>query len=126
MAKKILFIEDDTTLQESLGQVLKGAGFEVFQAFNGEDGLKLAGEERPDVVLLDLILPKINGFDVLKELKAADGTKHIPVIVLTNLESPEDIQKALFSGASTYLLKASYELEDVLAKVKKALQAPEA
>ena len=126
MAKKILFIEDDTTLQESLGQVLKGAGFEVFHALNGEDGLKLAGEERPDVVLLDLILPKINGFDVLKELKGSDNTKHIPVIVLTNLESPEDIQKALFSGASTYLLKASYELEDVLAKVKKALQAPEA
>jgi len=126
MAKKILFIEDDTTLQESLGQVLKGAGFEVFHALNGEDGLKLAGEERPDVILLDLILPKINGFDVLKELKGSDNTKHIPVIVLTNLESPEDIQKALFSGASTYLLKASYELEDVLAKVKKALQAPEA
>src|SRR3989344_7626198 len=122
MAKKILFIEDDTTLQESLGQVLKGAGFEVFHALNGEDGLKLAGEERPDVILLDLILPKINGFDVLKELKGSDNTKHIPVIVLTNLESPEDIQKALFSGASTYLLKASYELEDVLAKVKKALQ----
>ncbi|MDP4010546.1 MAG: response regulator [Candidatus Spechtbacteria bacterium] len=126
MAKKILFIEDDTTLQESLGQVLKGAGFEVFRALNGEDGLKLAGEENPDVILLDLILPKINGFDVLKELKGSDSTKHIPVIVLTNLESPEDIQKALFAGASTYLLKASYELEDVLAKVKKALQAPEA
>jgi len=122
MAKKILFIEDDTTLQESLGETLTKEGFEVLQAFNGEDGLKLAAEQNPDLVLLDLILPKMNGFDVLKELKENDNTKHIPVIVLTNLESSEDIQKALFAGALTYLLKASYELEDVLAKVKKALQ----
>ena len=125
MAKKILFVEDDPTLQETLGEVLKGEGFEVLQALDGEEGLKLASEKNPDLILLDLNLPKISGFEVLGLLKGAEGTKNIPVIVLTNLESPEDIQKALYAGATTYLLKASYDLDDVLVKVKKALQGSE-
>ena len=125
MAKKILLVEDDTTLQETLGQVLRGEGFEVFQALDGEEGFKLASEKKPDLILLDLVLPKMSGFDVLKQLKETEEIKHIPVIVLTNLGSPEDIQKALYAGATTYLLKASYELDDVLAKVKKSLQESE-
>ncbi|MEX2145286.1 MAG: response regulator [Candidatus Spechtbacterales bacterium] len=126
MKTKILFVEDDSALQESLGQVLEGEGFEVIKAFDGEEGIKLALEQQPNLILLDLILPIINGFDVLKKLKASEETKSIPVIVLTNLESAEDIQKALYGGATTYLLKASYELEDVLAKVKKALEKADA
>ncbi|MEX2145285.1 MAG: response regulator [Candidatus Spechtbacterales bacterium] len=125
MAKKILLVEDDLTLQETLSQVLKGEGFELYQGFDGEEGFNLAVEKKPDLILLDLILPKMNGFDVLKKLKASEETKSIPVIVLTNLESAEDIQKALYGGATTYLLKASYELEDVLAKVKKTLEGGE-
>lgn len=125
MAKKILLVEDDTTLQETLGKVLKGEGFELFQAYDGEEGLKMAKEDKLDLILLDLVLPKMNGFEVLKKLKEAEETKDIPIIVLTNLESTEDIQKALYAGATTYLLKASYEIEDVIAKVKKTLQSSE-
>lgn len=120
--KRILFIEDEAALQKTFGDILKSEGFEVISALDGETGLNLAKEEKPDLVLLDLILPKIHGLDVLKEIKQNENTKNIPVIVLTNVESIEKIDKALELGATTYLLKSDYSLEDVIAKVKKALE----
>jgi CheY-like chemotaxis protein len=71
---------------------------------------------------LDLILPKVHGFDVLKELKENEETKDIPIIVLTNLERIEDVERALELGATTYLVKANYTLEEVIEKIKKALK----
>ena len=119
--KKILFIEDDITLQKAFGTILKGKGYEVTSAFDGETGLKMAKEEGPDLILLDLILPKIHGFEVLKRLKEEKETQEIPVIILTNLEDTENVGKALELGATTYLFKTQYGLEEVLEKIKKTL-----
>lgn len=119
--KKILFIEDEATLQETLGSVLKQTGYEVINALNGETGLRLAKSEKPDLILLDLIMPKLNGFEVLKRLADDGETKDIPVIVLTNMEEMKDINKAIELGAKTYLVKTEYDLEEVISKVKKVL-----
>ena len=119
--KKILFIEDESALQKAFGDILKQEGYEMINALNGEEGLKLVKTEKPDLILLDLILPKLHGFEVLEKLKADEETKDIPVIILTNLEGTDEIQKALELGATTYLVKASYTLEEVIEKVKKAL-----
>jgi len=120
--KKILFIEDESALQKTFGEILKQEGYEMISALDGETGLRLAKSEKPDLILLDLILPKIHGFDVLKKLKGDKETKDIPVIVLTNLEKIEDVDKALELGATTYLIKAQYSLEEVVEKIKKVLQ----
>ena len=119
--KKILFIEDESALQKTFGDVLKQEGYEMISSLNGEVGLRLAKDRKPDLILLDLILPKMNGFEVLKELKAAPETKDIPIIVLTNLEGVADVDKAIELGATTYLVKAQYSLEEVVEKIKKAL-----
>ena len=119
--KKILFIEDEQSLQESLGGFLKKEGYEVISALDGEMGLRLAETEKPDLILLDLILPKIVGLDVLKSLKEKPETKEIPVIVLTNVEEIEKVEKALQLGATTYLVKAQYSLSELVEKIKKAI-----
>ena len=121
LMKTILFIEDESTLQKTLGEVLTKEGYQVISALDGEIGLRMAKEKKPDLILLDLILPKMNGFDVLKKIKEDTEIKDIPIIVLTNLESMEDIQKALELGAATYLVKANYGLEEVLEKIKKTI-----
>jgi DNA-binding response OmpR family regulator len=120
--KKILFIEDESALQKTFGEILKQEGFKVISALDGESGLDLAKTEKPDLILLDLILPKKDGFEVLKELKENEKTKEIPVIVLTNLEGIDDVDRALQLGATTYLVKAQYTLEEVIEKVKKTLK----
>jgi DNA-binding response OmpR family regulator len=120
--KKILFIEDESALQKTFGEVLGQEGYEVVSALDGESGLRLAESEKPDLILLDLVLPKIHGFEVLKKLKGDSNTKDIPIIVLTNLEAIEDVDKAIELGATTYLVKAQYSLEEVLIKVKKVLE----
>jgi DNA-binding response OmpR family regulator len=120
--KKILFIEDESALQKTFGEILSQEGYEMISALDGEIGLRLAKSEKPDLILLDLILPKVHGFDVLKELKENEETKDIPIIVLTNLERIEDVERALELGATTYLVKANYTLEEVIEKVKKALK----
>lgn len=93
----------------------------MISALDGEEGLRKVKEKKPDLILLDLILPKIYGFDLLKQFKADPETKDIPIIVLTNLEGTGDIEKALLLGATTYLVKASYTLEEVVEKIKKAV-----
>lgn len=122
MAKKILFIEDEPTLQKSIEKALKERGYWLVSAIDGESGVLVAKKELPDLILLDLILPKKDGFEVLEELKADEKTAKIPVIILTNLEGSQDVERALALGATTYLVKANYELEDVVAKVEKILK----
>ncbi len=123
--KKILFIEDESALQKTFGEILSQEGYEMISALDGEIGLRLAnpptGGKKPDLILLDLVLPKIHGFEVLKRLKTDKETKDIPVIVLTNLEGIGDVDKALGLGATTYLVKAQYGLEEIVEKIKKAL-----
>ena len=119
--KKILFVEDESALQKTFGDILKQEGYEMLSALDGETGLTMAKTENPDLILLDLVLPKKHGFEVLQALKEDASTKDIPIIVLTNLEGTGDVEKALELGATTYLIKASYTLEEVVAKIKKAL-----
>jgi len=121
--KKILFIEDDSALQKTLGDTLRQEGYNLISALDGEIGLRMVQKENPDLVLLDLILPKLDGFEVLQRLKEDPKTKGIPIIILTNLERMEDIDRALELGASTYLVKANYTLEEVVEKVEKVLKA---
>ncbi|OIO45582.1 response regulator [bacterium (Candidatus Gribaldobacteria) CG23_combo_of_CG06-09_8_20_14_all_37_87_8] len=120
--KKILFIEDESALQKSMGDSLRREGWEVLSALNGEIGLRQAKTECPDLILLDLILPKMDGFEVFRELKKNKETVNIPVIVLTNLEQMEDVEKALELGAKTYLVKANYTLSEVVSKIKDILK----
>ena len=120
--EKIVFIEDERTLQKMLGEALVAAGFSVASANDGEAGLALVLQEMPDLVLLDLILPKLDGFSVLQALKGDEKTKDIPVMVLTNLETAEDVEKVITLGATTYLVKANYDLPDIVAKVREVLK----
>lgn len=115
---KILFIEDESALQKAASQVLAAEGFQVFSALDGETGLELAKKEMPEVILLDLIIPKKDGFQVLEALKKNPSTQNIPVIVLSNLEGSSDVERALALGATTYLVKTNYRLEEVVAKIK--------
>lgn len=118
----ILIIEDEPTLQKTLSLALTQEGYDIKNALDGEIGLKLAKEIKPDLILLDLILPKIDGFEALEELKNNETTKEIPIIVLTNLESTQEIERALVMGATTYLVKANYDLKDIIQKIKETLK----
>ena len=120
--KKILVIEDEASLQETIGEYLTDEKFEVLSALDGAKGLELAKTEMPDLVILDIILPKMDGYTVLDEIKKDPKTKAIPVILLTNLESAEDVQKAFEKGATTYLVKSNYKLEEIVAKIKETLE----
>ena len=120
--KKILFIEDESTLQKALGDILQQKNYKVISALDGEIGLRLAKSEKPDLILLDLILPKMHGFDVLRQLKDNSETKEIPIIVLTNLEKMDEINQAIELGATTYLIKTEYKIGEVIEKIKKTLR----
>ena len=119
--KKVLFVEDEAALQKALTDILTQAGYKVVSALDGEIGLRLAKSEKPDLILLDIILPRLNGFEVLKKLKENPELKEIPVIVLTNLEKIEDVEKAIELGAKTYLVKTQYTIDEVIEKIKKAI-----
>lgn len=122
MTKKILVIEDEDTLQRALLEFLESEGFKAVSATDGEMGVEMVKKEKPDLVLLDIILPKKDGYKVLAEIKKDPETKKIPVILLTNLESPEDVQRAFELGATTYLVKSNYKLEDVVNRIKEMLK----
>lgn len=119
--RKILVIEDEATLQRALNEVLSKEGYEVVSALDGLKGLELVQRENPDLILLDIILPKMDGFEVLKKIKENGEISKIPIIILTNLSDVNDIQKALDLGATTYLVKADFHIEDVLKKIEKVL-----
>jgi len=118
----ILIVEDDKFLAGMYVTKLDLEGFTVSLANDGEKGLKLATEEKPDVILLDIILPKMSGFDVLKDLKDDPQTKDIPVVLLTNLGQRDDVQKGLDLGAVDYLIKAHFMPSEVVEKIKKIIE----
>jgi DNA-binding response OmpR family regulator len=119
---KVLIVEDDPFLLKMYAEKFEIENFSVFIAEDGKKGLKIAAKEIPDIILLDIILPEMSGFDVLKELKANDGTKRIPVILLTNLSQRDDINKGLSLGANDYLIKAHFMPSEVVEKVKALLK----
>ena len=119
--KTILLIEDEGALQKTMGDVLSQEGYTILAALDGEIGIRLAKEKVPDLILLDLVLPKVMGLEVLKELRGDEKTKDIPVIVLTNSEDMQDIQRVMDLGATTYLVKSNYELQEVVKKIQTVL-----
>jgi len=119
MAKNILIVEDDEFLRTLMSKKLSSAGFNVSAATDGEKAIEKIKEEKPDLVLLDLILPSIDGFEVLSKIKQDSETKNIPVIILSNLGQKEEIEKGLKLGASDYLIKAQFTTEEILEKIKK-------
>lgn len=121
MAKKILIIEDDKFLRRVISQKLSREGYDISEAIDGEKGLKLVQEEKPDLVLLDLILPGIDGFEVLANLKKDPQLSKIPVIILSNLGQREDIDKGLKMGAIDYLIKAHFTPGEIIDRIDRIL-----
>lgn len=119
--KKIVLIEDDPALSSALCAALKAAGFETLAVFDGEEGLRVVTEQKPDLVLLDEILPKLEGLEVHKKLKEDKALSKIPVIMLTNIEDPKKVAKALEQGLKDYLIKADWSVGDIVEKVKEKL-----
>ena len=118
---KILLIEDDPFLLSMYATKFELEGFEIIFAEDGEKALKVASKEKPDIILLDVLLPKMDGFEVLKELKKNEETKAVPVILLTNLSQRDDVEKGLALGAVDYLIKAHFMPTEVVEKIKKTL-----
>jgi len=121
MSNKILVVEDEPILLRALNVELLSQGFEVISAKDGETAIKLVNEENPRLVLLDLIMPKLNGFEVLKEIKRNDKTKSIPVIILSNLGQEKDMQQVFELGAEDYFVKASTDLGELSKKINDIL-----
>lgn len=119
--KKILIIEDDRFLRELIARKLANEGFDVHEAIDGESGVKKVKELKPDIILLDLILPGIDGFEVLSRIKEDPSTETIPVIILSNLGQREDIERGLKLGASDFLVKAKFTPSEIIQKIKNAL-----
>lgn len=118
---KILIIEDDKFLLKLYSDKLRREGFEVLGSLTGEEGLSKVLTEKPDLVILDLILPGKNGFEVLSEMKLNPKTKRIKVVILTNLGQESDIKKGLELGAETYLVKTEFSMNQLPGLVKEHL-----
>lgn len=113
----IILIEDDPILSKVINEELKIAGYDVDLAMDGEYGLELVKTKKPDLVLLDLILPKKHGFDVLADMKKSPETQSIPVIILTMLGSDDDIKKGIKLGANDYIVKSQHAVGEIIEKV---------
>jgi DNA-binding response OmpR family regulator len=117
----VLIVEDEKSLREALAKKFTHEGFGVLTAENGEKGYALAVENRPGVILLDVVMPKMDGIAVVQKLRMESTTKDIPIILLTNLSENEKIAEAVQFGVFDYLIKSDWKIEDVVAKVKEKL-----
>ena len=122
--RRVLLAEDDRFLRRAAEARLRQHGLEVLTAADGEEALRLARSERLDLVLLDVIMPKLEGFEVLRRLKEDAATARIPVIVLSNLGQERDVAQAEALGAVAYLVKANLSLQDLVDRVDAALSPP--
>lgn len=119
---KVLIVEDEETLSQMYSMKFEKEGFEVAAALDGQEAVEKAGGFKPDIILLDVILPKIDGFSVLEQLKADKAIAKAPVIMLTNLGQSEDVEKGKKLGAVDYLVKANCTPMDVVNKVKEHIK----
>ena len=120
--KKVLIIEDDSFMGNLLLRKFKQESFDVSLACNAEEARKVISSNRPAIILLDIILPGIDGFGFLKELKGNPDTKEISVIITSNLGKPEEIEKGLAEGASDYIIKAQASTSEIVEKVRSLLE----
>ena len=118
---KILLVEDESFLSEMYKTKLIQQGYDVFTAFNGVDGFKAAEEHLPDLILLDILMPQVDGYTMLKNVKANKQTKNISVIIFSNLSQKHEIEKGLTLGASDFIIKTSVTPTELASKVKEYL-----
>jgi len=123
MAKLILIVEDDPLMSRMYQKIFMFEKYDVAMAANGEEGLEKARQVKPTIILLDIMMPKMNGLQVLDKLKADPDTKGIPVIMLTNLAGEKDAENALLKGAVKYIVKSEYEPKRVVEMVKEIIAA---
>ena len=116
--KKIIIIEDDKFLLKAYEIKFEQSDFDVILATDGINGLELAEKEKPSLIILDLMLPRMNGFEFLKKIKSDEKLKNIPVIVVSNLGQKNDCEKAIKLGAKEFLIKTNYSLEEIIKKIK--------
>ncbi len=120
--KTILLVEDDRFLRRACEASLRKQGFIVETATDGDEALKRVGEVRPDLILLDLLMPKVPGLVALRSLKADEATRDIPVLILSNSSREEDMREVMALGALDYWIKANLSLKDLGARVAKLLE----
>ncbi|OHA15007.1 MAG: hypothetical protein A3G52_01410 [Candidatus Taylorbacteria bacterium RIFCSPLOWO2_12_FULL_43_20] len=120
--KKIVWVEDDIFLSEIIAKKLANQGCKLYHETNGEEAIRTVERELPDLVMLDILLSGIDGFEILKRLKANDKVKQIPVITLSNLGQKEDIDKALGLGAEKFLIKATVTLDEIIDEITRVIE----
>ena len=120
--KSILLIEDDPFLADIYGTKLKASGFDVEVVSNGEQCLSRVVEKNFDLVILDIVLPQMDGWEILRKIKETKEIKHLPVIILSNLSQRAEVEKGLKLGAVKYLIKAHYTPSEVVEEIKKVLK----
>ncbi len=120
--KKILIVDDEKFVVKALTAKLVAEGFSIDSAYDGEEALLKVNEVKPDLILLDIIMPKLDGISVLKRLKASPETQSIPVIILTNLYDDKKVSEVMKTGDTDYLVKVEHTLLDIVKAVKKKLQ----
>ncbi|MFC1645117.1 response regulator [Patescibacteria group bacterium] len=119
----VLVIEDDKALREALDEKLGSEGFNIFQARNGEEGLSIALDKKPDLILLDIVMPRMDGISMLDELRKDEWGKNVPVIMLTNLDATEDVSHVINKGINSYLVKSDWKLDEIVDKINQILKA---
>jgi len=119
MGKKILLIEDEEVIIRLLNRKLTTIGYEVVLAMDGDEGLEKMREQRPDLVLLDIIMPRKGGFEVLEEMRKDSNLAGIPVIIISNSGQPLELERAKSLGVSDWLVKAEFDPKEVVEKIKK-------
>lgn len=125
MKPKVLFVEDDPSFPTIYKTEFNLSGIEMISAADGEEGLVQALKQRPQVILLDIVLPKISGIELLKRLKEQEETKHIPIFILTNFGQEDNVKKAFELGAADVFLKYQITPQEAVAKIKTTLAKEE-
>lgn len=118
---KVLLVEDDEILHNMYKKKFEYEGFTVASAFDGSDGVKKAESEMPDVILMDIIMPKMDGFVAVKKIKKNEKTNNIPIVMLTNLGQEEDVNKGRELGADDYFIKANHTPAEIVKKIRDLL-----
>ena len=124
MAKKILIMEDEKILQDLLKKKLEKEGHDVLAVDDGEEGLKVIGDYMPNLLLLDIMMPKVDGFEVLEKIKKDEILSSIPVIIISNSGQPVEIKRAISLGIADYIVKVDFDPDEVIGKVKKFFADP--
>jgi DNA-binding response OmpR family regulator len=118
---KVLLVEDDEILHNMYKKKFEYEGFEVVSAFDGSEGVKKAETEKPDVILMDIIMPKMDGFVAVKKIKKNSAISNVPIVMLTNLGQEEDVNKGRELGADDYFIKANHTPAEIVKKIKDLL-----